>query len=191
MTRTELINFLIVKHNYKSYLEIGVQTGINYRQINCLNKIGVDPDLNSKASVHLTSDEFFDTNKHTYDIIFIDGLHESKQVYKDIVNALHVLNPGGTIVCHDMIPFDEISQRVPRETKRWTGDCWKAWVRLRFERDDLTMYVIDTDCGCGIIRAGKQTTIPTVACSYEEFEKNKVELLNIITVQEFLENHED
>ncbi len=191
MNRTEIINFLIEKEKYSSYLEIGVQNGFNFKDIKCQNKVGVDPDHNSRATIHLTSDEFFKSNEQKFDLIFIDGLHEHPQVYKDIVNSLDVLNEGGTVICHDMIPVNELSQRVPRQSKVWMGDCWKSWIRLRFERDDLSMFVIDTDCGCGIIRKGKQITIPTIACSYEEFEKNKSKLLNIMTVEEFLENHED
>ena len=189
MTRTALINHLIAKENYKSYLEIGVQNGLNLRAVNCPLKTGVDPDPNSKASIHLTSDDFFQENKEKFDIIFIDGMHEEAYVYRDVNNALECLNENGVIICHDINPIDELSQRVPRESKIWMGDCWKAWVRLRFERDDLEMYVIDTDCGCGVIRKGKQVTIPIIACSYSEFEKDKQNLLNLISIQQFLEFH--
>jgi hypothetical protein len=32
------------------------------------------------------------------DLIFIDGLHEATQVYRDFENAVQILNTGGTIV---------------------------------------------------------------------------------------------
>ena len=37
----------------------------------------------------------------------------------------------------------------------WTGDVWKAIAKIRIERDDLQIKVIDTDYGCGIIRIGE------------------------------------
>ena len=57
----------------------------------------------------MTSDEFFDflrTNEfdRKYDVIFIDGLHKSYQVKKDILNSLQFLNPKGYIVLHDCNP---------------------------------------------------------------------------------------
>ena len=36
----------------------------------------------------MTSDEFFKQNEDTYDVIFIDGLHTSDAVYRDINNSL-------------------------------------------------------------------------------------------------------
>jgi hypothetical protein len=187
MTRTDIINSLIKKNNYTSYLEIGVQSGVNFKAIEAERKIGIDPDLFSKATNHCTSDEFFKKWKGLlhFDIIFIDGLHEYLQVWTDIINSLEMLNPNGVIVCHDMIPFDEMSQRVPRVTKRWTGDCWKAFLELKSKRDDLDMKVVDTDCGCGIIKFGEQKLVENPSYVYEEFEKNKKEWMNIITPQEF------
>ena len=63
----------------------------------------------------MTSDEFFEQNKEKFDIVFIDGLHHSEQVYKDILNSLNILNEDGTIICHDMNPTEEFRQIVPRK----------------------------------------------------------------------------
>lgn len=187
MTRIEIINYFIKKYNYKTYLEIGVQQGVSFKAINLPieNKVGVDSDLFSRATVHMTSDEFFEQNDKAFDVIFIDGLHENFQVYKDILNSLKVLNEGGTILCHDMLPFDEDSQRVPRMTRRWTGDCWKAFAKLRYERSDLYMSVINTDYGVGIIHRGSQPTYPVIVDDYNIFEINKKEILNLISIEEF------
>ena len=142
MFRADIINTLIKKINAKKYLEIGVSNGINFASIKCDYKIGVDPDLESPATVHLTSDSFFETNQDKFDVIFIDGLHHSDQVYRDIINSLTVLNDGGYIVCHDMSPWNENVQLIPFDSAihtYWTGDCWKAFVKLRRERRDLSM----------------------------------------------------
>jgi|TARA_B110001452_G_scaffold110907_1_gene91993 predicted O-methyltransferase YrrM len=48
-----------------------------------------------------TSDIYFDNNNEKFDLIYIDGAHESPQVYKDICNSWRVLNKNGIIVCDD------------------------------------------------------------------------------------------
>lgn len=187
MQRYDIINTLIKKYNYGSYLEIGVQQKKNWDQIKCEHKIGVDPDPTVQTTYNLTSDEFFRLRKEfTFDLVFIDGLHTAEQVEKDILNALNVLNEDGTIVCHDMLPIDEKSQLIPRQTKVWVGDCWKAFVKLRYDRDDLEMYTVDTDYGCGIIKRGKQEKIDRLVDNYQDFDKNRYKLMNIVSVEQFL-----
>jgi hypothetical protein len=185
MNRTEIINSLISKYNYKTYLEIGIGNGRNFSAILAEKKIGVDPNLATDATHIMTSDEYFKKFTDKFDLIFIDGLHHSDQVYKDIINAINHINQNGIVVCHDIIPPNEISQKVPRESKIWTGDCWKAFLKLRSEEKNLTMRVIDTDFGIGLIQRGNQDLIVSLADNYADFEKNKEYLLNIISVEEF------
>lgn len=188
MTRTEIIQGLINKTQAKNYLEIGMGPGLNFANIVCENKTCVDPTPTVPVTFALTSDDFFSQNKEKFDIVFIDGLHWSEQVYKDIINSLNILNDGGYIICHDMNPHSEFIQRYPQPLaeSEWTGDCWKAWVKLRSERNDLNMFVIDTDYGCGVITKGKQTLIKlNDELSWETLNDNRVELLNLISVNEF------
>lgn len=123
-TRTEIINELITEHGFQSYLEVGLGDAVNFGKVNSKVKVGVDPD--SDVSLQMDSDEFFQSTEAKFDLIFIDGLHHSDQVERDIVNAYNCLNKGGVILIHDCNPWDEKIQRVPRETKNWTGDVWKA-----------------------------------------------------------------
>ncbi len=188
MNRTEIINSLIKKYNYKWYLEIGVQNGVNFNAIECDNKIGVDPV--SGGTFHGTSDDFFKTNERYFDIIFIDGLHQATQVYKDIENALKILTKGGIIILHDMIPMNKESQILPREQKIWNGDCWMAFVWLRATREDLLMFTVDTDCGCGVIVKGyPKHPAMDINCNitYENFDIHKRKWLNLKTIEEFKE----
>lgn len=187
MERTDIINALIEKYNFKSYLEIGVESGRNYYAIKCDNKIGVDPDITSKSTIKKTSDEFFKSNKKTFDICFIDGLHHAEQVYKDAINCLKFLNEGGIILFHDMMPDSELCAKVPREQDTWTGDCYKAFVKLRAERNDLEMFVINTDWGVGFMRKGKQDLIDLkgLEINYANFDLNRAEWLNLVSVDEF------
>lgn len=194
-TRDELINLLIGKCQANSYLEIGICNGANFQNVRCNKKTGVDPfSPSSSVSHRMTSDVFFANNKNNYDVIFVDGLHVYEQVYRDITNSLKFLNKNGFIICHDMNPPTKLHQQVPRPNgqRQWNGDCWKAWVRLRSERSDLSMCVVDIDWGCGVISFGKQQIInlPKNAgeLDFNYLESNRNEVLNLVTVDEFLLN---
>lgn len=187
MNRTEIIQILINKINAENYLEIGIGPGVNFSNVNCKHKISVDPYPYVPVTLKMTSDDFFKENKEKFDVIFIDGLHWSEQVYRDIINSLETLNDGGYIVCHDINPHSEIIQKYPQEIPgEWTGDCWKSWVKLKSERNDLNMYVVDTDYGCGIITKGKQEIIEvTENLTWEFLDKNRKKILNLISVDDF------
>ena len=187
MNRTKIIQSLINKVNAKSYLEIGIDNGKNFQTIICNKKVSVDPNTETIAMHHLTSDVFFKKNTDTFDVIFIDGLHHADQVYRDIINSLAVLNDGGYIICHDMNPLQESHQAIPFVSGTWNGDCWKAFVQLRYERNDLQMHVVNVDHGCGVISKGSQIPVElmNLPLEYNFFDVNRKEWLNLITAQEF------
>ena len=186
LNRTALLNALIARIDAHSYLEIGVNNGRSFAAIRCEHKVGVDPKPVDAQIVALTSDKFFATNQERFDVIFVDGLHEAEQVHRDIVNALAALNEGGFIVCHDMNPWSEKTQLVPYPGGSWTGDCWKAFVRLRRERSDLEMCVVDIDCGCAVIRRGSQTPLAIRGeLNYRALARHRSEWLNLVTAEAF------
>ena len=174
-TRTEIINWLIARQGYASYLEIGVGDGAHFRAVRCLDKESVDPaeegEYAGATPTHrMTSDEFFARNTRMFDLVFIDGLHHADVVYRDLCNALRVLTPSGMVVCHDLNPTSEEMQRVPRAVSAWTGDCWKAWVRLRTERPELPMVVANVDYGVGVIFPEAKFTVPIIAPMDDEMD---------------------
>ena len=77
-----------------------------------------------------------------FDVIFLDGLHEYSQTYRDLVNSLDHLAPGGFILVDDVYPNDEFSfipnqeqafqQRAlsvapnPLHDYSWHGDIFKV-----------------------------------------------------------------
>lgn len=189
MTRTDIINKLIEKNNYISYVEIGTQNpNANFNKINAKVKTSIDPASIKGIDFQGTSDQFFESlTDEKFDIIFIDGLHHSDQVDKDIKNSLKHLNSNGSIVCHDCLPTTEDMQKVPRITSEWTGDVWKSIAKLRVNRSDLYIYVVDTDYGCGVITKGFQKLYtPTEEyLNYQYYSKNKIEMLNVISVKQF------
>lgn len=203
MNRTELINKLIRKNKYSSYLEIGLDSGSNYLEIQCAEKESVDPffpedhngwDMGMKNGLpphiarlltyRMTSDDFFNKCDRKYDIIFIDGLHTEEQVGKDIVNSLRHLNEGGIIVVHDCLPQSEAAQRVPRIQSEWNGDVWKAIVELT--KEGLGIEVVDCDYGVGLIKQCFFNKYPE-KCDVEwsDFEQDKGKYINIISVNDF------
>lgn len=161
-TKEQLINQLIKDNGYKKYLEIGVQFGVCIQQVMCPYKVGVDPSNLVRGNVGLdrfhcmTSDEFFKQNDETFGLIFIDGLHHAEQVLADIVNSAAILDDGGTIVVHDLLPDAELHQEVPRRSRRWMGDVWKAWYIINKGGYDIVTKTHDFDCGVGTLQLGRE-----------------------------------
>ena len=202
MKRFNLINWLIKKYGYFCYLEIGIDNPNNcFNKIKCDIKYSVDPHKgttkadNEKYHYRCTSDTFFNVIstikfKGFFDIVFIDGLHESEQVLKDVENSLKHLSKSGTIIIHDCNPYNAEMCTKERHTGKWTGDVWKAFAKLRATRTDLEMYCVDTDFGCGIIRFGKQELYTGKYNTYNDLDKNRNEILKLITVDDFCKHYQ-
>ena len=175
MTRWEIINAIIADRGYKSFLEIGTQRGATFTRVKTDVKVSVDPDPRTNATYIMTSDEYFQEHKERFDIVFVDGLHECGQAYRDVMNALEILKRGGVIVMHDCHPESREMQEPYKGQYFWTGDVWKAFVLLRGMLAH-EMYVIDQDFDCGIIDTAKRRKkrpegLPTdmKAMTYEDF----------------------
>jgi len=67
MDHVDIINYLIERNNYQSYLEIGLGEGVNFLQVNCRYKESVDPYENFLDALRNTRE----TKKHF--IGFTDG----------------------------------------------------------------------------------------------------------------------
>ena len=87
-----------------------------------------------------------------YDIIFIDGLHESHQVDKDIKNSLISTEDNGFVLLHDCSPPTKKHAQVPRGSQvDWMGDVYKSFLRSRLNNPQHKHFVVDTDWGVGVI----------------------------------------
>lgn len=176
--RWELIQELIDRRGYRSYLEVGCAGNACFDRIRCEVKIGVDPA--SGGTVRTTSDEFFRNNQDTFDCIFIDGLHTYDQVRRDIANALSVLTAQGVILLHDCIPCSIEEQALPREQVVWTGDVWKAIVEKRTHRDvDTVVCLIDRGIGIVLKRANSDLLVLPPATNFSE-----------LAYERYVKNHE-
>lgn len=199
--RSQLINYLIKTYNFKTYLEIGLDDGYNFKRIECESKESVDPyfqddhskydltfnddlpyEIKSMLTYRMTSDDFFKQSTKTYDIIFIDGLHTEEQVGRDIINSIKILNNTGLIVVHDCLPKSKEAQMIPRIQGEWNGTVWKAIVELTKQGIDIKVW--EGDYGCAII---KKTTDETKLhypeeskYTWEEFVNYRDKLINVI-----------
>lgn len=151
MHRKEIINSYIKAINAKTYVEIGVQRGHLFFEIDAPRKFAVDPNfMISKTNkikyffqrlrdqyYELTSDAFFD--KHgdelfatdKIDVAFIDGLHTYEQVMRDVENCMKYLSPKGVILLHDCKPDDAdaaVFAMSPEDAKNryenWHSGAW-------------------------------------------------------------------
>ncbi len=183
---------MIKNNNYRKYLEIGDRCLSTFKKIKCEDKDGVDPNPKGPCKHTMTSDDFF-KNKwqdEIYDIIFIDGLHLYKQALRDIENSLKCLSSNGTIIVHDCNPQSREAQTGDIESRpdKWNGDVWKAFAFLRMTRKDLSMYVVDTDHGCGIIKFGNQKLFKKNdrdELNYDFLNSNRKDLLELCSVKRF------
>jgi hypothetical protein len=187
-SRIQVLNLLIDKFNYKTYLEIGYFKGDCFNNIKCESKESVDPA--AKGATHkMTSDKFFDQNQKLFDLIFIDGLHTAEQVTNDVYNSLACLKENGTIVCHDATPQTEQEGQYLTDFKGgviWNGDCYKAFAKLRQTRTDLLMATLDLDFGLFVIRKSRtpQPTQPYQEIDFKAYLRNRKQLLGMIEPEE-------
>lgn len=203
-SRSEIINFLLTLTASENYLEIGVRNPeSNFFKINCKNKYSVDPGLEAEKNVAdfpVTSDVFFELlaqnkvdkiNKEIkFDLIFIDGLHLSFQVEKDILNSLKYIKDDGFIVLHDCNPPTEYHQRENYHYRNspagilWNGTTWKAFYKFRHYQN-LKSICFDTDWGVGVFTKNEIplfNNLEGVENEFYEFDildKNRRKFLNL------------
>jgi hypothetical protein len=206
MNRVEILNKLVEKYNLSKYLEIGVRDPNEcFNSINCQIKMSVDPGHeyeNKNIDFNMTSDEFFNklnsgdlsiSSHFKWDLIFIDGLHISQQVKRDVLNSLEHISENGYIVLHDCNPPDIFHARedyyIDGKPQPWNGTVWKVIYWLRTHRSDLKVCVVDTDYGVGIIKRGFSDLIDfdNEFFEYNEFAKSKQKNLNLIRA-DFIDN---
>ncbi len=201
MNRTAILNRLCRRFGNPRYLEIGCGNGRHFGRIGSSRKTGIDPVCRDGFQPTFVgrSDDFFALPTGLFDLVFVDGLHHADQFRRDVEQVLERLAPGGMVVCHDVNPVSEREQRVPRETRTWTGDVWKGWLALRRERPDLEMFVVDCDHGVGMVRPtgspvptssvdrATASTLPPTDATYEGLERNRRVWLNLVGPEVFLD----
>jgi hypothetical protein len=120
--------------------------------------IAVDPEPQVRqplrTETHIfpqTSDDFFASGQlrallgdRRLSVGFIDGLHLFEQSLRDFSNLEAHSGPESTILIHDTVPLDEVTQRRERITQFHTGDVWRTILSLKKYRPDLAIFTIAT-----------------------------------------------
>ena len=185
--RITIIQNIIDRNKFNSYLEIGCYNDDCFAKINVTKKIGVDPFMG--GNVRMSSDDFFNINKDKFDCIFIDGLHTYEQVKRDIDNSLKCINENGVIIVHDCLPESIFEQAVPRSKRRFKGDSWKAIVEMR-TRKNIDTYTCVVDEGLGVILKRKNYNLLNISVkdfkklSFKDYYYNNKTYMNLISVKD-------
>ena len=185
--RITIIQNIIDRNKFNSYLEIGCYNDDCFSKINVTKKVGVDPLVG--GNVRMSSDDFFNINKERFDCIFIDGLHTYEQVKKDINNSLKYVNDNGIILVHDCLPESIFEQAVPRSKRRFKGDTWKAIVEMR-TRKNIDTYTCVVDEGLGVILKRENHNLLNInindfkKLSFKDYYYNNLFYMNLISVKD-------
>jgi hypothetical protein len=149
--RKAVVNLLLADRPDGAYLEIGCADNALFDAVMARRKVGVDP---RQGGTHrMTSDAFFSAHAgERFDVVFVDGLHLYDQVRRDLDGALSVLEPGGWIAFHDMLPRDWLEEHVPQiRTRGWTGDGWKMAFEL-LASPDVAFRLLAIDHGVLVVK---------------------------------------
>lgn len=217
INRTYILQNYINLKNIHTYLEIGVFVGHNLLQMKAPNILVVDPFIqvpnwrnNTRPYIdyyELTSDDFFEKHSDLFQeqkiqACLIDGLHTYEQSLKDVLNTLDNGDEDCLIIMHDCKPVNkaaaEKTMALARQTEgyngMWMGDVYKSIIWLRAFRDDVQAFVLDCDCGLGIVRKGKPESRLNLTeeqinqISYEDLVEDMDNLLNLKPVSFYHES---
>jgi hypothetical protein len=146
-----------------------------------------------------------------YDLIFIDPHHTLECSARDLKLALELIRQGGTIVVHDCCPRSRDVCSASFRPGSWFGLTYCAYIDFVLSHPEVAFYTVDSDCGCGVIKkafsrnGGEPETAANARNSkargftsawieerrrnhemFDFFEQNHRELLNLISVEDFL-----
>ena len=152
-------------------------------------------------------------NKPSIDVCLVDGWHTYDNSIRDLKYAYDLLTDGGALVVHDCLPPSLELASENYKPGAWSGVSYKAYVDFLLENKLSDYFTVDTDYGCGIIYKKRpqpfadehQHSASTKIYIREQLVKadgnydkiyqliteNKTQLLNLISVNQFLENFVD
>jgi len=161
-----------------------------------------DPSNLRNRYFPVESDRFFGSppeglTRRGLDVAFIDGLHTHEQSLRDVHHCLAWLRPGGALVLHDCnpvtetaaLPLSELPEGDPSNLQEgWSGDVWKTVVHLRATEPGLRVWVLDCDCGLGVVYPADSADSRAVSglspdriseLAYADLAARRKELLNL------------
>lgn len=147
-----------------TYLEIGIRGGHTFENVEVPFRWGVDPEPMFRIAslphgarfTRDTSDAFFRelASNHRFDLVFLDGLHEWRQTYRDLVNSLRCTSRQALILIDDVVPDDayaaipDLDQAKAAKaaadiaSRRWQGDVYKTLLAIIRHHPELEFRVL-------------------------------------------------
>jgi hypothetical protein len=201
-----------IKYALTSYLEIStIGTGFAFDQVDGIifkekdilyyipDEIPDDSIAGLRKDVDIEPNSFdyqfkrIQEKQIKYDIVFVDPWHTYKDSLKDVETALHFVSKSGFIVIHDCYP-DKVELIGEYQKNAWCGQTYEAFIDFSFSHDNLEIFCVNSDYGCGIVAMKPTFSLQRIPFNYEKskikdwnyLEENKKELLNLIEVDEFL-----
>lgn len=146
-----------------------------------------------------TSDEFFDNHApavlaaKSVHVALIDGLHEFRQVLRDLTNLERYMRRDGVAILDDCNPRNAKKASDKPIGGAWNGDVWKVPAYLLVERPDLEVATIDADQGIGLVTGFEGVSTPWdevvieryKALPYEYVAADRARVLNLLPRSQF------
>ena len=156
---------MVERCGYKSYLELGVYDGVNFKHVtknigvceavdiacneNILKNIPQDKFFN------MTTNEYFSKNQKTFDLIFIDACHNFQNVKEDFENSIKVLNKGGVILLHDTDPIS-----IDYLQEGYCSDAYKINAYLEGEVGKYNFVTLPfSNCGMTMVKRRNENRV--------------------------------
>ena len=183
------------------YLEIGVATGQTLAlKNNDTIGIGVDPafsiqvPLTNVSLYREPSDSFFSFYRDSrrsetlsINMCFIDGLHEYRQVVRDILNCAQHCSESAVMLIHDVIPPDAKSATAKRRTKLWPGDVYKALPFLHKHFAGIEIAIVRTaPTGLAVITAPSSIRNAAITTEILNGNEKALEEFDGLSVDEYM-----
>lgn len=197
--KPQLLNLLLdCFEPQRSFLEIGSSLGHTLEAVASEKRVGVDPFPQFASSPWLTpkgvciyavcSDEYFaSVPSEKFDVVYLDGAHESVQTYIDLVNSFAVLKPSGVVVIDGVRPWDKPSSLPDLNTAvqekkangiahdAWFGDVYKTVSFLIESHPELDVRIVGNLVGeryCQAVVKLVGNEKPTMIPNYSEMIRN-------------------
>jgi hypothetical protein len=205
--KSEIINQLVLQFNLNSYLEYNKVTGeLCIDDVACQNKFITyisEPDYKS-TSINECGDYLTDAHQNLqftplntlftqhstskFDIIYFDPTQVGPDVNIALQKLSALLNPGGFLIIHGCNPESKNLTSKKQISDTWLGETFKGFSLFRLY-NPLASFTINEDCGIGVVfNHNLDLDYPiNFEFSYEEFDAQRVEFLNLITYRTFRE----
>ena len=187
LPRAMVMRRLLALYDEPRYLEIGVARGRTFHKLTATaaQMVAVDPMFRFDAEDaarerpharyhEVTSDEYFGSivgPDEQFDVIYLDGLHVFEQTLRDLLNALHHLQPKGVIVIDDVRPPTYLASLPDRESffrvrdwlgsddRRWMGDVFKVLFFVDTFCQQLSYRTISNNHGQAVVWRRRRTAV--------------------------------